>query len=106
MVTRKSEANVMVKNMMDVTIGGLAYWFVGYGFSYGPNTKPSTAMSGEGFFLVDVDQNGPNAYVYVSFIFQLSFATAATTIVSGRNSKVLFKISETFFSDGNNFFNF
>lgn len=83
MVSRKSEANVMVKNMMDVTIGGIAYWFVGYGLSYGPNDKPSTAMSGEGFFIVDVDQNGPNAYVYISFIFQLSFATAATTIVSG-----------------------
>ena len=51
MVSVRSEANVMVKNMIDVTLGGAAYWFVGYGFSFGPNSKASKTMSGEGDFI-------------------------------------------------------
>ncbi|XP_057308412.1 putative ammonium transporter 3 [Hydractinia symbiolongicarpus] len=82
MVSRRSEANVIVKNMLDVTLGGLAYWFIGFGFSFGPNTKDSAKMSGEGYFLTDVDLNN-EAHVYTQYFFQLSFATTATTIVSG-----------------------
>lgn len=83
MVSRRSEANVMIKNMIDVTIGGIAYWFVGFGFSFGENTKPSKTMSGESRFITDVDINGDDAYIYAQYFFQLSFATTATTIVSG-----------------------
>jgi len=85
MVSVRSEANVMVKNMLDVSLGGAAYWFVGYGFSFGPNSKSSSAMSGEGHFITDVDisDSSDEAYIYIKYFFQLSFATTATTIVSG-----------------------
>lgn len=83
MVSRRSEANVMVKNMLDVALGGISYWFVGYGFSFGRNSKASKTMSGESFFITDVDIMGPDASVYAHYFFQLSFATTATTIVSG-----------------------
>ena len=74
----------MVKNMIDVTLGGAAYWFVGYGFSFGPNSKASKTMSGEGDFITDRDiDTDEAAAVYVKYFFQLSFATTATTIVSG-----------------------
>merc|ERR1719494_1380575 len=36
MVSRKNEANVIVKNMLDVTLGGVAFWFVGYGLGSEP----------------------------------------------------------------------
>ena len=86
MVSVRSEANVMVKNMLDVSLGGAAYWFVGYGFSFGPNSKASSAMSGEGHFITDVDisDSSDEAYIYIKYFFQLSFATTATTIVSGK----------------------
>lgn len=83
MVSCRSEANVMIKNMIDVSLGGCAYWFVGYGFSFGPNSKGSKVMAGEGQFITDVDINSDEAFVYVKYFFQLSFATTATTIVSG-----------------------
>lgn len=83
MVSARSEANVMIKNMIDMSLGGAAYWFVGFGFSFGPNNKASKAMSGEGLFITDVDINGDEAYIYVQYFFQMSFAATATTIVSG-----------------------
>lgn len=85
MVSCRSEANVMIKNMIDVSLGGAAYWFVGYGFSFGPNSKASNAMAGEGYFITDVDisDTSKEAHVYVKYFFQLSFATTATTICSG-----------------------
>jgi len=83
MVSVRSEANVMIKNMLDVSLGGAAYWFVGYGFSFGPNSKGSKVFSGEGNFITDVDIDTNEAAVYVKYFFQLSFATTATTIVSG-----------------------
>jgi len=81
LVSRKSEANVMVKNMLDVSLGGIAYWVVGFGFSFGPNSKNSNVMAGEGDFVLDgtIDDGGK----YAQYFFQLSFATTATTIVSG-----------------------
>ena len=86
MVSCRSEANVMIKNMIDVSLGGAAYWFVGYGFSFGPNSKGSKVMGGEGNFITDVDIDTDEAFVYVKYFFQLSFATTATTIVSGMTS--------------------
>ena len=83
MVSARSEANVMVKNMIDVGLGGTVYWFVGFGFSFGPNSKGSSGMSGEGYFITDVDLDADDAYIYIKYFFQLSFAATATTIVSG-----------------------
>lgn len=81
MVSRKSEANVIVKNMLDVVLGGIAYWFFGYGFSFGPNFKSTKKMSGAGQFVLDVSLE--DSFIYAKLFFHLSFATTATTIVSG-----------------------
>jgi len=81
LVSRKSEANVMVKNMIDVALGGISYWFVGYAFSFGPNSKDSNEFSGDGDFLTRVGLD--DAQIYTQYFFQLSFATTASTIVSG-----------------------
>lgn len=84
MVSRRSEANVMVKNMLDVALGGIAYWFVGFGFSFGENPSVAKTMGGNSRFLTDVELNSDSeAAIYVQYFFQLSFATTATTIVSG-----------------------
>lgn len=82
MVDSKNEVNIMIKNVVDVVFGGISYWMFGYGLSYGtdPGTNP---FCGIGHWFVtskDPDQMG---LVYSNFIFQLSFTTTATTIVSG-----------------------
>ena len=86
MVSAKCEANVIIKYMVAVALGGIAYWFIGYGFSFGENTNESSnGFIGFGDFITDVeiDATKSEAIVYTKFVFQLSFATTATTIVSG-----------------------
>lgn len=73
----------MMKNVVDIFLGGITYWLFGFGFSFGqgPYTTP---VLGVGEFATDI-QIGHELMgsVFTAFIFQLSFATTATTIVSG-----------------------
>ena len=71
----------MVKNALDVVFGGITYWAFGFGFSFGkdPGTNP---FIGVGCFFVDSDSESMG-FIFSLFLFQLSFATTATTIVSG-----------------------
>ncbi|KAL8606939.1 hypothetical protein ACOMHN_048735 [Nucella lapillus] len=80
-VASKNTVNIMVKNVVDVVFGGMTYWMFGYALSFG--TGPySNSFFGLGDFFVDT--NGENmGLIYSTFVFQLSFATTATTIVSG-----------------------
>ncbi|XP_063631478.1 putative ammonium transporter 2 isoform X1 [Cydia splendana] len=82
-VSIKNEANIMMKNLADISLGGLTYWIFGYGMSFGQGPY-SNPVVGVGDFLIDPPVGdalmGP---VFASFLFQLSFATTATTIVSG-----------------------
>ncbi|XP_049882667.1 putative ammonium transporter 2 isoform X2 [Pectinophora gossypiella] len=82
-VSVKNEANIMMKNLADISLGGLTYWIFGYGMSFGQGPLTNSFV-GTGDFLVDPPVGdalmGP---VFASFLFQLSFATTATTIVSG-----------------------
>ncbi|XP_013786764.1 putative ammonium transporter 3 [Limulus polyphemus] len=80
-VTKKNEVNIMMKNAADVILGGITYWMFGYGFQYGssPGTNP---FIGVGSFFLDSNQD-EMGIVFATFIFQLSFATTATTIASG-----------------------
>ena len=82
-VTSKNEVNIMVKNAVDVIFGGLTYWMFGYGFSFGNDPNIENSFCGWGnFFLI---ANGTDfGSIYAKFFFQASFATTATTIVSGK----------------------
>ncbi|KAG8229811.1 hypothetical protein J437_LFUL008179 [Ladona fulva] len=105
-VSVKNEVNIMMKNVVDVVLGGLTYWVFGFGLSFGndPSTTPFVAI---GDFMLDAlpkfsNTTGSRSYnrptaknasilheqldmgpVFATFLFQLSFATTATTIVSG-----------------------
>ena len=86
-VSRKSEANVMVKNTLDVCLGGVTFWLFGYGFIFGPNSGEGVnKFSGTGTWGVEVDVEN-DAATYTKMFFHLSFSTAATTIVSGKTKK-------------------
>lgn len=80
--TKGNEVNTMLKNVADVIYGGLAFYLVGYGIAYG---NPSNPFIGLGDFLPDGDSNQSieSGILYSRYLFQLSFAATATTIVSG-----------------------
>ncbi len=82
-VSKKNEINIMMKNVVDVVLGGFTYWLFGYGLSFGRGewTNPFIAI---GDFMVDPTIFDPlMGQIFTAFFFQLSFATTATTIVSG-----------------------
>ncbi|XP_064619944.1 putative ammonium transporter 2 [Lineus longissimus] len=82
-VSGKNEVNIMVKNAVDVIFGGLTFWMFGYALSFGEGPL-TNAFCGVGHFFVDIeDDHEDMGYTYANYIFQLSFATTATTIVSG-----------------------
>jgi len=79
----KNTVNILMKNVMDFSLGVLLYFFIGYGIMYG---------SGNGYFAFD----GPVSFdaseqtiaageltTMVDFLFQAAFAATAATIVSG-----------------------
>ncbi|XP_077988597.1 putative ammonium transporter 2 [Glandiceps talaboti] len=78
--TLKNEVNIMVKNAVDVIYGGFTYWMFGYAFSFGDDPG-SNAFSGFGGFFYHA--NDTDMGKYSQFVFHASFATTATTIVSG-----------------------
>ncbi|XP_055919663.1 putative ammonium transporter 3 [Eupeodes corollae] len=82
-VSVKNEANIMMKNIVDIVLGGFTYWLVGYGISFGRGTL-SNPFIAIGDFLTDPPMGDPlMGQILTAFLFQLSFATTATTIVSG-----------------------
>ncbi|KAL3244613.1 hypothetical protein MRX96_018673 [Rhipicephalus microplus] len=80
-VSRKNEVNILMKNVADVVVGGLGYWCFGYGLQFSSGGG-SALFNGFGFFLVDAEMQDMGR-TFACFLFQLSFATTATTIVSG-----------------------
>ena len=53
-VSLKNEANIMVKNAVDIVFGGFSYWLFGYAFSFGI-TQKGNPFCGLGYFLTDAE---------------------------------------------------
>ncbi len=76
----KNTANILMKNLMDFSIGALFYWIIGYSIMYGE----SIAGLFGGLDLAFFSSNGTGDYAdYTDLIFQTVFAATAATIVSG-----------------------
>ena len=76
----KNAINIMMKNLMDFSIGTLAFWAIGFGLMFGAS---STGWFGtSGFFLSDFSIGG-DPWVLAFWMFQVVFAATAATIVSG-----------------------
>ena len=76
----KNAINIMMKNLMDFSMGSLAFWAVGFGIMFGAT---STGWFGtSGFFLSDFKVGG-DPWVLAFWMFQVVFCATAATIVSG-----------------------
>jgi Amt family ammonium transporter len=76
----KSAINIMMKNLMDFSMGTLAFWAVGFGLMFGAT---GTGLFGtSGFFLSGFSIDG-DPWVLAFWMFQVVFAATAATIVSG-----------------------
>lgn len=76
-VRAKNTTNILMKNVLDACIGGLAFFAVGYGLAYGLRDGTANQFFGEGHFFL----NGFDGYA--TWLFQFAFAATAATIVSG-----------------------
>ena len=77
----KNAGNIIMKNLMDFSVGSLIYWAIGFAIMFGAG---NAFMGTEGFFLSGSFENlGLDIPVAAFWIFQAVFAATAATIVSG-----------------------
>lgn len=76
----KNAVNIIMKNVMDVGAGGLAFFFVGFGIMFG--TSAGGWIGTDGFMLLEIGDYSVE-WSYTFFFFQAVFAATAATIVSG-----------------------
>ncbi|MBN2484075.1 MAG: ammonium transporter [Candidatus Omnitrophica bacterium] len=78
----KNAANIMMKNLMDFSVGSIAYWAVGFGIMFG--TSVLGLFGKNGFFLSTANPaTSEGLWQFTYWIFQTVFAATAATIVSG-----------------------
>ena len=72
----KNAGNIIMKNLMDFSVGGLVYWAFGFALAYGGSSVGGLVGYGDVFFFDDQARAG-------EWFFQVVFAATAATIISG-----------------------
>lgn len=76
----KNAGNIMMKNLLDFSMGGFAYWAIGFGLMFGV----SNGFTGWTNFFADFDNSTIDGqWGFTFWLFQVVFAATAATIVSG-----------------------
>ncbi len=75
----KNSVNIIMKNLMDFSIGSLAFFLIGFGLMFGK----SNGLFGTSDFLLSGTLGDGEHWNYTFLIFQTVFAGTAATIVSG-----------------------
>lgn len=75
----KNAANIVMKNVMDMCLGSIVFWIIGFGLMFGTDIG---GFIGTPDFFVQGDY-GASYPSTVYFIFQTMFCATAATIVSG-----------------------
>ncbi|KAL6060731.1 Ammonium transporter [Balamuthia mandrillaris] len=80
-VQQKNITNILLKNVVDVSIGSVVFYLIGFGFAFGDDGD--NGFIGDRYFaLSDLnDEDSSQSWSY--FFFQLTFAATSATIVSG-----------------------
>jgi len=78
----KNAVNIMMKNLLDFSIGSLGFWALGFALMFGATAGHFIGTTG--FFLSDAMAGKEGwEWALVFFMFQTVFAATAATIVSG-----------------------
>ncbi|HIE21202.1 MAG TPA: ammonium transporter, partial [Acidimicrobiia bacterium] len=72
----KNAGNIIMKNVMDFSVGSVVYWAVGFALAYGGSSLGGLVAYGDVFFFNDNSRAG-------EWFFQVVFAATAATIISG-----------------------
>jgi len=72
----KHAGNIIMKNVMDFSVGGITYWAFGFALAYGGSSLGGFMAYGEVFFFDESSRAS-------EWFFQVVFAATAATIVSG-----------------------
>ena len=81
----KNAVNILMKNLMDFSLGSIAYWAIGFAIMFGAG---NAFMGTSGWFVptdsgVFASLEWSSVPTHAAWIFQLVFAATAATIVSG-----------------------
>jgi Amt family ammonium transporter len=81
----KNACNIMMKNMMDFSVGAVTYWAIGFALMFGAG---NAFFGTSGFFLKDAGDtfaslDWSTVPLTCKYFFQMVFAATAATIVSG-----------------------
>lgn len=75
-VRSKNTTNILIKNVLDVFLGAIAYWLFGYAFAFGAD---GNGFIGHEYFALAYLPSGTFSHWFFHFV----FAATAATIVSG-----------------------
>ncbi|MBE9581665.1 MAG: ammonium transporter [Proteobacteria bacterium] len=76
----KNAVNIIMKNLLDFSMGSLFYWAIGFGLMFGVS---QTGWFGTSCFFLSDFSPGKDPWVVAFWMFQVVFAATAATIVSG-----------------------
>ena len=78
----KNAGNIIMKNLMDFSVGSIAFFIIGFGLMFGDTI--AGFMGGSNFFLSNATPGNPDGlWIFAFWLFQAVFAATAATIVSG-----------------------
>lgn len=75
----KNACNIIMKNVMDLSMGSLAFWLIGFGLMFGATSTGWFGWEKSSF----MPNFGDDGFGWAFLIFQTVFAATAATIVSG-----------------------
>lgn len=79
----KNTINILFKNLIDLGLGALLYFFIGYGIMYSGAANGIFGFAGIGIPGQSAIDTGYFPHFQTDFLFQVAFAATAATIVSG-----------------------
>ncbi len=84
----KNACNIIMKNAMDLSIGSLSFWVIGFALMFGAcsitNDAGETTMDTYGWLgITEFCHTAPSPFGWAFILFQTMFCATAATIVSG-----------------------
>ena len=87
MVRKKNTLNIIMKNIIDVSVGAVGWWLLGYGIAFGESGELfGNKVTGTSKFAMlhkDLKTDSDGSFLYAFWFFQFTFCATAATIVSG-----------------------